>query len=314
MFLWLGYEKNRSATAWLGYYGRSLRALPPARRTEHRRGTCPFEAALRAKTRRRTSESLCSRCCRRSCSSCRCCPCASVRQRELQTMRGTGSAVVATPERHCGVVSLAIVLFRQTRRWLNRQGRRSQFFRPNLADKPANLGLGSRIVRAAGCHQLSRQRALDGAVCELRRPCRRRISRCELRRAHSGLLRVGCEQDIDVLLFGVVQLREEGVFSDAGCSEFRQLGLGGCSSDTRLQLALGDDWRCWRWWRWRRQIGEGLVEQAGQWRRVAEGTLALSVRRWRRWRWRWRWEHRMVVHHCRVLQPRREQVGGHGRL
>ena len=193
-------------------------------------------------------------------------------------MRGTGSAVVETLEHHCGVVSLAFVLFRQTWRWLQRQGRSSQFPRPNLAHKPANLGLASRIVRAAGCHQLSRQRALDGAVCELRRPCRRRISRFELRRAHSGLLRVGCEQETDVLLSGVVQLREEGVFSDAGCSEFRQLGLGGCSSDTRLQLALGGDWRCWRWWRWRRQIGaEGLVEQGGHGRRVADAHVGAEA-------------------------------------
>ena len=37
-----------------------------------------------------------------------------------------------------------------------------------------------------------------------------------------------------MLLSAVAELREEGVFSDAGCSEFRQLGLGGCLSDTRL--------------------------------------------------------------------------------
>ena len=182
-------------------------------------------------------------------------------------MRGTGSAaIVATLEHHCAVVALPSVLFRQTWRWLQRQGRRSQFRWPNQAHKLANSGLAVFSVRGT-CHKLSRQRALDGAVCELRRSCRRRISRCELRRAHSGLLRVGCHQETHVLLFGIHQLLEEGVFSGAACSEFRQLGLSACSSDARLQLALGDAWR------WSRHIGEGLVEHLGDGRRATDAVL-----------------------------------------
>ena len=44
-----------------------------------------------------------------------------------------------------------------------------------------------------------------------------------------------------MVLFGFHQLLEEGVFSGAACSEFRQLGLGGCSSDLRLR-ACSSPW------------------------------------------------------------------------
>ena len=77
-------------------------------------------------------------------------------------MRGTGNAV-ATLKHHYAVVALPSVLFRQTWRWLQRQGRRSQFPCPNMSHKLANFGLAVFSVRV-GCHQLSRQRALDGAV------------------------------------------------------------------------------------------------------------------------------------------------------
>ena len=86
-----------------------------------------------------------------------------------------------------------------------------------------------------------------------------------------------------MLLFGFHQLLEEGIFSGTACSGFRQLGLSGCSSDPRLQLALGDGWL---WWRCSRQIGEGLVEHGGNGRRVTAAALWLRLLRleWRRWR------------------------------
>ena len=223
-------------------------------------------------------------------------------------MRGTGSTVVATLGHHCAVVALPSVLFRQTWRWLQRQGRRSQFPWPNLAHKPANLGLAAFSVRV-GCHQLSRQRSLDGAVCELRRPCRRRISRCELRRAHSGLLRVGCHQEADVLLFGILSCRRRA-------SSLVRLALSYESWASALAAATRACSLPWEMtWRWSRHIGEGLVEQVGDGSRVTNAALLRLWLRLLRLRWRrlrWRLEQRMV-HHCRVLHPRRKHHEGYGR-